>query len=399
MKILMFGWEFPPYKSGGLGTACYDLCKGLNTKGAKITFIMPYAPQDAKSFVKIISSSGIKVRKVNSMLTAYATQESYNQKTIASNQNNPKSTTKKNVYGNDIYEEVERYSQASGAIARQEKHDVIHVHDWMTYKAGILAKKISGKPLIAHIHATEFDRTAGNPNPWIAHKEYEGMKAADIVIANSEFTKQNVMKHYKIPSEKIKVVHWGINQENTRKPGKQKNNKNVLFLGRITVQKGPDYFIKAAKKVLEFEPDTKFIMVGGGDMFERMINETINQGIHENFIFTGPLQGEDVHNAFKMADVFVMPSVSEPFGLVALEGMMNGAPIIISKTSGASEVIKHCLKVDFWDTDEIANKIISVLNYPALKQELRENALAEVKKHDIYKPAEKIMKIYQEVAR
>src|SRR3989344_4959124 len=390
MNILMFGWEFPPFKTGGLGTACHGLTKGLSRNGAKVTFVMPIAPEGAQSnFVKILGADKfakkIKIHKINSLLTPYMTSESYETK-----YNSLNASGKQEVYGKNLYEEVQRFSATSGMIAKQEKHDLIHVHDWMTYQAGINAKKISGKPLIVHIHATEFDRTGGNPNNTISNIEYNGLKEADLVIANSNFTKQNVIQHYKIKPDKIKVVHWGIDETNYgekyKSPMTQKD-KIVLFLGRVTIQKGPDYFIEVAKKVSDNYPNVKFIVAGEGDMLPRMIARSAELGISHKIVFTGFLQGQDVYKAFQTADLYVMPSVSEPFGLVALEALKNNTPILISKQSGVSEVINNALKTDFWDINEMTNKIVNVLKYDELREELRENGSKEVQKFNLDEPA------------
>jgi glycogen(starch) synthase len=403
MKVLMFGWEFPPFKSGGLGTACYDLTKGLSRQGVDVTFVMPVAPDGANAqFVKLVGANNfakkVKVRQISSILTPYQSFGSYNEALMKVGINSGLND-KKEVYGKNLYEEVYRYSFAAEEIAKEEEYDIIHVHDWMTYQAGINAKKVSGKPLVAHIHATEFDRTGGNPNQIISQIEHKGLSAADIVIANSHFTKENVIRHYKIDPAKIEVVHWGIDTDNPHyhinEHSPFNEEKTVLFLGRLTIQKGPDYFIETAHRVLQHLPKTKFIVAGNGDMFERMINRAADLGMLGNFIFTGFLTGADVHRAFQMADLYVMPSVSEPFGLVALESMKNGTPILISKQSGASEVINHALKTDFWDIDEMANKIVNTLMYPELLQELKENSDREVQKFNLDEPASKTKKIYE----
>ena len=400
----MFGWEFPPFKSGGLGTACYDLTKGLCNQGVDVTFVMPVAPDGANAdFVKIIGANNfakkVKVRHINSILAPYQSSVSYSEtlsKVPGSTNYNSKN---QDVYGKNLYEEVYRYSFAAREIAEEEDYDVIHVHDWMTYKAGINAKEVSGKPLVAHIHATEFDRTGGNPNQMIADMEYKGLKCADLVIANSNFTRNNVIQHYDIDPEKIEVVHWGIDPDNPHYGIDHKSpfdsEKVVLFLGRITIQKGPDYFVEAARKVVDYLPDTKFVVAGSGDMFERMINRADELGILHNFMFTGFLKGADVHRAFQMADLYVMPSVSEPFGLVALESMKNNTPILISKQSGVSEVVSHALKVDFWDVDEMANKMVNTLKYSELLAELKENSYREVQKFNLDIPAQKTKIIYE----
>ncbi|MBW2965284.1 glycosyltransferase, partial [Candidatus Woesearchaeota archaeon] len=219
MKVLMFGWEFPPFKSGGLGTACYDLTKGLSNQGVEVTFVMPFCPEGSNAkFVKILGANNfaknVKVRKISSILTPYQSFTAYSDALKQVRSVSGTGSSSSNVYGKNLYAEVFRYSVAATDIAEEEQYDVIHVHDWMTYQAGINAKKVSGKPLVAHIHATEFDRTGGNPNHTIADIEYKGLKEADIVIANSNFTKQNVVRHYNIDPSKIEVVHWGIDTDN-----------------------------------------------------------------------------------------------------------------------------------------------------------------------------------------
>ncbi len=406
MKVLMFGWEFPPFKTGGLGTACYDLTKGLSYKGIDVTFVMPKTPENAKAdFVKLIGINNlcknIKVRKVSTILTPYMSSEAYSNELRKLKISHNSSS---DVYGRNLYQEVLRYAEIAKIIAEEEEYDLIHAHDWMTYMAGINARKISGKPLVVHIHATEFDRTGGNPNPVISHLEYTGLNESDLIIANSNFTKNNVIRHYKIKPDKIKVVHWGIDPENpyynlNYNSPLNKNEKIVLFLGRITIQKGPDYFIEAAKKVLDFKKNVRFIIAGNGDMLPRIVERAAELGISDKVTFTGFLNGADVHRVFQMADLYVMPSTSEPFGLVALESMKNNTPLIISKQSGVSEVVNNALKVDFWDINEMTNKIVNVLNYEELHEELKKNSFEEVKKFDLVKPAEKCIEVYNEALR
>lgn len=405
VKVLMFGWEFPPFKSGGLGTACYDLTKGLFRNGTDVTFVMPNVPKGSVAdFVKLVGTDNlkgnIKFRKINTILTPYQSSSSYSE--ALSTYNISGTLGHKEVYGKNLYEEVYRYSLIASLIAEQEEFDIIHAHDWMTYQAGINARSVTGKPFVAHIHATEFDRTAGNPNSYISEIEYQGLVAADAIIANSNWTKKNVIDAYKINPDKIKVVHWGIDPENehynleTKSPF-SKDEKIVLFLGRITVQKGPDYFVEMAAKVLKKAPKTRFVVAGSGDMFPQMVSRAKELKIIDKFLFTGFLSGADVHKVFQMADIYVMPSVSEPFGLVALEAMKNNTPVIISKQSGASEVITNALKVDFWDVDEMANKVVSVLKYPELLRELKTNSFRESKKFNLDEPARRVMDIYRDV--
>ncbi|MBS3152011.1 glycosyltransferase family 4 protein [Candidatus Woesearchaeota archaeon] len=393
----MFGWEFPPYTSGGLGTACYALTKGLARNGLDITFVVPYLPEDQKvEFVKLVGANtiaNITIIPVNSTLTQYSTFESYEER-IAKLKSGLR-----DLYGHNLYIEVIRYSIAAAQLASQYDHDVIHCHDWMTYQAGMNAKEISGKPLIIHIHNTVFDRSSLKPNEIEYQIERMGFENADKIIAISNKIKNTLVSKYGIEPNKISVVHWGIEEEDpdyhleVKKPF---NTKIVMFVGRVTLQKGPDYFVEAASQVLKYEPDTRFVVVGSGDMLPRIINRAIELGIIDRFNFTGWFSKRDVYKVFKLADVFVMPSVSEPFGLVALEALKNNVPVIISKQSGVSEVLKHCLKVDFWDVNELSNKIVSVLKYKVLYQELKNNGFNEVNKFNLDEPAKKVITVYNE---
>jgi len=400
MKVLMFGWEFPPFNTGGLGTACYGLTKALSQQGINITFVIPTAPKLIKSdFVDLIVASCtgfIDIKRVSSLLVPYISSKGYGsiyrQRRIKSDKNLGL------IYGQNLFEEVNRYAMKAREIAINETFDLIHCHDWMTYLAGIEAKKISKKPLIVQVHATEFDRTGGHPNQAVYDIERMGMHAADLIIAVSNFTKNKIIEHYGISPEKVFVVHNAV--EFTSFPDKEEfkiksQDKIVLFLGRITLQKGPDYFLDAAKKVLEKEKNIKFIIAGSGDMEADIIEKTASLGIAKHVLFTGFLRGDDIDRAYKMADLYVMPSVSEPFGITPLEAMRNGTPVLISKQSGVSEVIKNCLKVDFWDIDEMASKIIAVLNYNALHHCLKEHGLIEIKKISWNDSAKKCIEVYE----
>lgn len=401
MKVLMFGWEFPPYNKGGLGTACHGLAKGLSKNGIQVTFVIPKALGKLDSdFVDLISAEDciIDIQRISSPLSAYMTPEEYQQEIL---RDNFSPTKKIEIYGKDLFLEVERYARKAGAIAKEKAHDVIHAHDWMAYKAGIAAKKISGKPFIAHVHATEFDRTGGNGvNQYVYSIEREGLHAADRIIAVSQFTKDKIVEHYGITPEKIEVIHNAVefNKDSFRShEGGMQGDKVVLFLGRITLQKGPDYFLYAAKKVLEYMDNVTFIIVGSGDMQPFLIEKSAQLGIADKFLFTGFLQGKEVDRAYRMANLYVMPSVSEPFGITPLEAMRNNVPVIISKQSGVSEVISHCLKVDFWDVDEMASKIISVLEHQELHSSLCKNGSNEVRKFNWETPARKCIDIYNRI--
>ncbi|NQV09397.1 glycosyltransferase family 4 protein [Candidatus Woesearchaeota archaeon] len=404
MKILMLGWEFPPYSTGGLGTACHGLTKALAEKDVEITFVMPNGPDSAQAkHVNLIVANNfikqkVKFKKVNSILTPYITSEDYDEKLLRYHK---KSGKEDSIYGRDLYDEVNRFTEKVKIIARDEDFDVIHAHDWMTYKAGIAVSKESGKPLVAQIHATEFDRTGGNPNQYVYDIEKEGMNAADRVIAVSNFTKNKVTTHYGVDNKKIRVVHNAVEHDHRLRSGIKSNrsskHKTVLFLGRITLQKGPDYFLYAAKKVLEKVNNVRFVIAGTGDMEPHIIEKAAELGMANKVLFTGFLAGKDVDKAYQLADLYVMPSVSEPFGITPLEAIRNDVPVLISKQSGVSEVLKNCLKTDFWDIDDMANKMIATLKYNALSDTLRENANEELQEFNWGVPAGKCIDVYNEV--
>ena len=394
MKVLMFGWEFPPLSSGGLGTACYGLTKSLSKKGAEITFVLPYSSDSINvDFLKLIPAGNVKIRMISSVLQPYMSTNEY-KRTVAKSQN-PK------MYGLSLFDEVYRYTLAAERIAEEEDFDVIHCHDWMTFGAGVRAKRKKNKPLVLHVHATELDRTGGHAvNQYVYDLERYGMHKADKIIAVSNYTKNKIITHYGVPADKIEVVHNAVDfsQHYSEESFEiKKSDKVVLFLGRITLQKGPDYFLYAAKKVLEHEKNVKFLIAGTGDMEPFIIEKAAELGIASKMLFSGFLHEADVERAYKMADVYVMPSVSEPFGITALEAMKNKAPAIVSKQSGVSEVINHCLKIDFWDINEMSNSIISLLRYGTLHEALKDNGYFEVTKMSWDTPADKCLRIYNQL--
>jgi glycosyltransferase involved in cell wall biosynthesis len=300
-----------------------------------------------------------------------------------------------------MYGEVQRYAELAVRLAANEEFDIIHAHDWMTYPAGVAVARASGKPLIVHVHSTEFDRSGEHVNQVIYDIERMGMHNADKVIAVSYLTRSIIINRYGISGDKVEVVYNGVERNGGSNwpigdTTIKKDEKIVLFLGRITMQKGPDYFLRAAKKVLEKIDNVRFVMVGSGDLMHRAVEMAAELGIGSKVLFTGFLRGEDVHKIYKMADLYVMPSVSEPFGIAPLEALDNDVPVIISKQSGVSEVLKHALKVDFWDVDEIANKIIAVLKYPPLGITLRSHGNYEVRKLRWKDSATRCAKIYEE---
>ncbi len=380
-RILMFGWEFPPHNSGGLGVACLGLTRSLKERGFEVLFVMPKKLDIQTPYARMLFADidGVDGVVINSVLSPYLNSLSY-EKIRGRNGST-------SIYGPDLFSEVERYRALASDLAQQEQFDVIYAHDWLSFGAGIEAKRATGKPLIVHVHATEYDRSGGESgiNPHVYGIEKQGMEEADCVIAVSEFTKNIIVRSYGIPAEKVRVVHNGID-ETTAPSGsgvqrmralKQAGNKIVLFLGRITLQKGPDYFIRAAKRVLEKNKNVFFVISGSGDMEGNMMRLAVALGISDKVLFSGFLTGNDRHEMYTAADLFVMPSVSEPFGITPLESMRLGTPVLISKQSGVSEVVHHALKVDFWDVDDMAAKMLAVVGLPALSQTLSENGRSE----------------------
>ncbi|NLK79253.1 MAG: glycosyltransferase family 4 protein [Bacteroidales bacterium] len=420
----MFGWEFPPHISGGLGTACDGLTKGLAKHQVEILFVMPTASGDEdQSAVRIINASDVaafetredarnlleKVQflQVTSNLIPYLgpdefteqvnleREKEWNEFRISFGQKYKFSGT----YGSNLMEEVMRYALVASSIAKHHDFDVIHAHDWLTNMAGIAAKRVSGKPLVIHVHATEFDRTGEHVNEQVYELEKRGMEEADRIIAVSDLTRNTIINKYHINPQKVVTVHNAVDFSTVedREISRGVPEKIVTFLGRITYQKGPEYFIEAAYKVLQKTQNVRFVMAGSGDMFNRSIRRVAKLGISSHFHFTGFLRGEDVKNMFAYSDVYVMPSVSEPFGISPLEAMRAGVPAIISKQSGVAEVLHHAIKVDFWDVHALADAIYGLLTYPALKTMTVRCGLEEVNalKWDI--AAAKVKKIYEDV--
>ena len=387
MKVLMFGWEFPPFNSGGLGTHCYGLTKALSKRKVEITFVMPATSQKIQAeFVRIVKAGRKKILQVPVSLSPYRTSlESVEKLESSENQ----------VYGWDFFDRVKKYTEAAYEIVRNEEFDLVHSHDWMTFLVGARISEERKKPFLVTLHSTEFDRTGGlSPNPWIVEIERYGMEKADKIITVSNYMKSQIVERYGIPEEKIQVIYNGIDPDAPNERIKfGLPEKTVLFLGRLTVQKGPDYFLYAAKRVLEMEKNVRFIVVGDGYMLPDLIQKSVELGIADRVHFTGYV--ESVDEFYRMADLYVMPSVSEPFGIVALEALARGTPVIVSKQSGVSEILNHCLKVDFWDVEELANKIISSLRYPPLLEEMRRNGKKEIEGLTWDSVAERTLQVYE----
>ncbi|MBM4110347.1 MAG: glycosyltransferase [Phycisphaerae bacterium] len=466
-RVLMLGWEFPPFITGGLGTACYGLTKALDTEGVPVTFVLPksvdrsfashvnlLAPEDGARFVRhdharsqqvatpstpapkphdatvaptveptVVDQNRlrefIQARLLELPVIVDAPYEGSRTEAVARwihemgaapevlrtlripvaggatipladflAPNTPAPAPAEAApivgaadYSGDLVAQSERYAQFCVQSARGLDFDVIHAHDWLTYPAGIAVARLTGKPLVVHVHATEFDRSGEHVNQVVYNIERRGMHAAARVLAVSMLTKNLCTNRYGVPAEKIDVVYNGVDLDPAQAGIKriERHEKIVLYFGRITMQKGPEFFVRAAKRVLEVMGDVRFVVAGSGDQAQRMIELAAQLGIGGKMTFTGFLRGRDISRVFSMADLYVMPSVSEPFGIAPLEAMGHRVPVIISRNSGVSEILMHALKVDFWDVDDIANKIVAVLRHPPLQRALQDHGEFEVR--------------------
>ena len=430
MRVLMFGWEFPPHIAGGLGTACYGIVKGLAHNGVQTMFVMPSASGDEdRSAADIINASEIPVEVSSTMnvddfldkvqfvhigtnMVPYLDPAEFHSLVEEDRKRQVRDfsihygqTYKfSGKYGSNLMEEVARYAMVGGTIAMTHKgdFDVIHAHDWLTYMAGIAAKRLSGKPLVVHVHATSFDRSSDkNIDTRVYDIEKRGMEAADRVITVSDLTRNIVITKYGIDPSKVVTVHNAVDFSGRSEIQVERGVKEkvVTFLGRITFQKGPEYFIEAAAKVLKKCNNVRFVMAGSGDMMNRSIRQVARLGISDRFHFTGFLRGAEVQKMFALSDVYVMPSVSEPFGISPLEAMRSGVPSVISRQSGAAEVLKYAFKVDFWDVDAMADEIYALLQYPALADFASKYGYDEVNTLKWNNAAAKIKSVYESVIK
>ncbi|MCQ2160320.1 MAG: glycosyltransferase family 4 protein [Bacteroidales bacterium] len=429
MKVLMFGWEFPPHIAGGLGTACEGIVKGLAYNGVETLFVMPSASGDEdQSATTIINASDVAVDTVSTSISEYLDKVKFIH--IGTNMVpyvNPdefetlvEEERKRQVqdfkinygvkykfsgkYGSNLMEEVARYAMVGGTIALQHKDefDVIHAHDWLTYMAGIAAKELTGKPLVVHMHATSYDRGDENHiDTRVLDIETRGMLAADRVVTVSDLTRNIVINKYHIDPAKVVTVHNAVDFSGRENITVERGVKDkvVTFLGRITFQKGPEYFIEAAAKVLKRTENVRFVMAGSGDMMNRCIRHVARLGISDRFHFTGFLRGKDVQKMFALSDVYIMPSVSEPFGISPLEAMRSNVPSIISHQSGAAEILKYAFKVDFWDVDALADDIYALLSYPALAKFSEQNGFEEVNALKWNGATAKLKTVYESVIK
>lgn len=415
MKVLMLSWELPPAIVGGVGMVCAEICKELsNYEDIYIEYAMPYGPQHYMPFSsnckvigvqhQTIEYKNIKFRKIPTLLSCYQTSQEYTQRyEEVSKINSGEYKSPKQIYGANLLQEVELYSRRIVAMYKNASFDVIHAHDWTTMKAAIELKKVTGIPVIFHVHITEYDKTGNcGGHPEIIAIEKYALEHADSIVAVSNYVKKQLLEKYAAPEHKITVIHNAMIGDLVKSMTKQQlfpGKKTVLFMGRMTLQKGPEYFLRAAKKVLEFRDDIRFVVAGGGDQLQAMISLAQHLGISEQVYFHGGAYTRvEAERYYTSSDVFVMPSVSEPFGVVPYEAIVKGTPTIISKQSGISEVLNHTLKVDFWDIDEMAHKILALIDYTPLHTCIQEFAYNEIDKHTWDKSVSKIVNLYSSLS-
>ncbi len=418
----MLGWEFPPFISGGLGTACYGLTRAMSRLDVQVLFVLPKtvdadapdggegaraphiaAPRSVtftivpSAFTNPYQSAPLaQVQQAQSQLDRSPCQtllEGYSLRIVG--------TGASGGYEGDLIGRIGEYSRRCVEMTRHESFDLVHAHDWVTYPAATALSQITGKPLVIHVHSTEFDRSGLDVNQPVYEIERQGMHAAKAIIAVSHLTKRICVERYGVSPDKVRVVHNGIEpaEEPERPIAPRQGPRTVLFLGRITMQKGPEYFINAAQRVLEKMDDVRFIVAGWGDMGPAMIQQVAQRGMGANVRFTGFLRGREVQQAYRMSDVYVMPSVSEPFGLTALEAVQHGVPVVLSNNSGAAEVLSRgALKLDYWDINRMADAVVSLLKYPQLGRELCHHAQKEISTLTWDVAAKKCLEVYQATA-
>ena len=407
----MFGWEFPPFLSGGLGVASEGLVRGLLSRGAEVVLVLPHHPFATPPGSLSIVDAGrereaddsrhrkrflLRLRRVPSLLRPYMTDAIYEAEWTAARETK---TTFKGHYGPNLASEVMRYAEVAARIARRERFDVIHAHDWLTFLAGIEARRVSGRPLAVHVHATEFDRAGGGSNGFVRDIERLGLTLADRVVAVSRYTADLVTDRYGVPPSRIRVVHNAIDRREAAVGDWRLGEREplILYAGRITWQKGPGHFVDAAALVAREIPDAKFAVAGSGDGMRGMIERVAALGLSDKFLFTGFLAPSELDALYGRADVYVMPSVSEPFGLTALEALQHGTPVIVSRHAGVSEVVRNVLRADVEDTNDLASKILSVLLFRPLSSALSEGGRAEVDRLSWAGAATKCLRVYEEM--
>lgn len=399
MKILTFGWDFPPSRNGGLGVACYGLTRELSQTGVEVIFVLPRTQETMGTprFVFADTSRSVKVRPVASYLKPYQAADS-----VVYSLEGYDAVGKPIIKTRTIIEEAHRFAHQASLIAQEEEFDIIHAHDWTSYLAGVAAKRASGKPLILHVHATSFDQAASeNVDPGIFKIECEAFAFADKVVTVSGWTRDIIIRKHGVDPAKVEVVHNGCDTyeppryEPTLAALKAEGKKIILYHGRITIQKGVDYFVRAARRVVDVDPNVVFVISGWGDMTNQIIAQVGALGLSKHVIFAGALWEAERDRMYQSADLVVMPSVSEPFGLVPLEALQHGTPSLISHQSGVGEVLTHVLKVDFWDVDEMANKILAAMRYPVMRRQIVQEGKRDLHRLSWHEAAKKMYQLYR----
>lgn len=390
--IFMIGWEFPPHNSGGLGVACQGMTRGLLSLGLPVAFVLPKQLPGGGSYshhtFQVEPGLTMDMIQVNSNLEPYWRLAA----------DSPR------AYPYDMVGEAYRYGQAVGELAPRFDPAVLHAHDWMSIPAGLAARRRTGRPLVVQIHSTERDRSGGGaPHPEIARIEKIGLQEADQVIAVSEYTKHQLVEDYGIDPNKIAVVHNGVDPNpdfhNQELPQFLNDRPMIAFVGRLTVQKGPEYFLAVAKKVLTEEPRAVFILAGQGDLYRHLLVSSAYQGLSGSLLFAGFLRGKEKDFLYQRADVFVMPSVSEPFGIAALEAALTKTPVIVSKSAGVTEVLPHAYAIDFWDIDQMAATILRLIRDPRLRSEKGEQVRQEAQAMSWDKAAQALRGVYRKLVK
>lgn len=403
----MLGWEFPPYFAGGVGVVCDALTRALARREVEILYLMPYGPREvAAAHLRLLVASriapGVQVIPVESGLYPYAGTAALGGSFLLDAPAVDDGGGRR-LYGADLLAEVDRFAARAVHVAEELglAFDVVHAHDWTTFPAGLALRERTGKPLLVHVHITEFDKSGGvhaDPRVWAIEKR--GMDGADLVVTVSDLMKRRCVDRYFVDPSKLRTVHNGV--EHQEPPAGEaspapagKRRKTVLFLGRVTLQKGPDRFVEAARRVLDVDPDVTFVLAGTGDLLPRVIERSAELGIGHRMVFAGFVDRAEAMQLYREADLFVMPSVSEPFGIVPLEAMDQGVPVIVSRQSGVAEVVRHALKVDFWDVEDLAAKILAALSYPTLARELERQGTREAARLDWDTVAGRVLELYR----
>ena len=396
LNVLMLGWEFPPHISGGLGTACKGLVDGLTTREVPVTFVVPrldpeLSADDPRVVDCGLDSSGPNLVPVASALLPYLTEEQYRRLAVRRSASGSVAAT--------LLEEVERYARAVDDNTKGV-YQIVHAHDWMTVPAAIAVSGRLQIPFVFHVHSTEYDRAGESANRDIAAIEQRGLDAAARVICVSRYTTQQVRSRYQVDPEKLRVVHNAVapsSEATSMKPLERLREPIVLFLARVTFQKGPNYFLEAAARVVAQEPRVKFVMAGGGDLLPAMIERAAELGLARHVHFTGFLRGAEVDRMYDEASLFVLPSVSEPFGIAPLEALARNVPVIVSRQSGVVEVLENVQAVDFWNVEELAERILDVLRRPDLAQGRTDEAREELRRLTWERQAGRVIDVYREL--